>query len=71
VIELPECVSVRTVAERNREVVRAHIAAIGENPVSTTASRLVLFYDAAITAAKVGRDADLVREASIMAQELV
>jgi hypothetical protein len=39
--------------------------------MSTTVSRLVLLYDAAITAAKVGRDATLVREASTMAQELV
>jgi len=72
VIELPECVSVRTVAERYREVVRAHIADIaGEDAASTPVSRLVLLYDAAITAAKVGRDAALVREASTMAQELV
>ncbi|TFC18935.1 TetR/AcrR family transcriptional regulator [Cryobacterium algoritolerans] len=72
VIELPECVSVRTVAERYRAVVRAHIADItGEDAASTTVSRLVLLYDAAITAAKVGRDAALVREASTMAQELV
>ena len=72
VIELPECVSVRAVAERYREVVRAHIADLaGEDVASTSVSRLVLLYDAAITAAKVGRDAALVREAGSMAQELV
>jgi AcrR family transcriptional regulator len=72
VIELPECVSVRRVAERYREVVRAHLAFIaGEDPTSTLVSRLFLLYDAAITAAKVGRDAGLVRQASTMAQELV
>jgi len=35
------------------------------------APRLVLIYDAAITAAKVGRGAGLVREASVKAQELL
>lgn len=72
VIELPECASVRAVAERYREVVRAHIADLaGTDAASTSVSRLVLLYDAAITAAKVGRDAALVREAGTMAQELV
>jgi AcrR family transcriptional regulator len=72
VIELPECASVRTVAERYREVVRAHIADLaGTDAASIAVSRLVLLYDAAITAAKVGRDAVLVREAGGMAQELV
>ena len=72
VIELPECVPVRTVAERYRDVVRAHLAQIGrQDAASTSASRLLLLYDAAITAAKVARDAALVREASTMAQELV
>lgn len=62
----------RTVAERYRAVVRAHIAGIaGEDVPSTPVSHLVLLYDAAITAAKVGRDAALVREACRMAQELV
>ncbi|TFD09187.1 TetR/AcrR family transcriptional regulator [Cryobacterium sp. TMT1-66-1] len=72
VIELPECAAVRTVAKRYRAVVRAHLAIlIGADTTSTAVSRLVLLYDAAITAAKVGRDAALVREASTMAQELV
>ncbi|WP_104177418.1 TetR/AcrR family transcriptional regulator [Cryobacterium sp. Y50] len=72
VIELPECVNVRRVAERYREVVRGHLAAFaGKDPTSTLASRLFLLYDAAITAAKVGRDAGLVRQASTMAQEFV
>ncbi|MET3768647.1 hypothetical protein ABIB15_001329 [Marisediminicola sp. UYEF4] len=56
VIELPECVPVRT---------------LGEDPASVSVSRLVLVYDAAITAAKVGGDAALEREASRMARELV
>ncbi|MFO7691164.1 MAG: TetR/AcrR family transcriptional regulator [Cryobacterium sp.] len=72
VIELPECASVREVADRYRDVVRAHLAVIsGQNLASVTVSRLVLLYDAAITAAKVGRDADLVRTARTMAAELV
>lgn len=72
VIELPECVSVRQVAERYREVVRRHLAMLaGADADSVTVSRLVLLYDAAITAAKVGRDAALVRVASAMAQEMV
>ena len=72
VIELPECVSVRTVAEHYRGAVRSHLADIGgQDAASTAASRLVLLYDGAITAAKVARDAALVREASNLAQELV
>jgi len=72
VIELPDCVPVRAVADRYRDVVRVHLAHIGrQDAASTTTTRLVLLYDAAITAAKVGRDAALVREASTMAQELV
>ncbi|MEO6200419.1 MAG: helix-turn-helix domain-containing protein [Cryobacterium sp.] len=72
VIELPACASVRAVADRYREAVRAHIADLaGQDASSTVVSRLTLLYDAAITAAKVARDASLVREASTMAQELV
>lgn len=72
VIELPECVSVRSVVERYRGVVRAHFADLACADVdSTVVSRLALLYDAAITAAKVARDASLVREASAMAQDLV
>ncbi len=71
VIELPECASVRAVAERYRAVVRAHIADLAGTDAATSVSRLVLLYDAAITAAKVGRDAALVREAGRMAQEIV
>ena len=72
VIELPECAAVRTVAEQYRAVVRTHLAnLISTDTTSTAVFRLVLLYDAAITAAKVGRDAALVREASTMAQELV
>ncbi len=72
VIELPECASVRRVAERYREVVRAHFAHLaGADAAATSVSRLVLLYDGAITAAKVGRDAALVRVAGTMAQELV
>jgi AcrR family transcriptional regulator len=72
VIELPECAAVRTVAQDYRAVVRTHLAnLLGADTLSTAVSRLVLLYDAAITAAKVGRDAALVREASTMAQELV
>ncbi|MDJ0379212.1 hypothetical protein [Cryobacterium sp. PH31-L1] len=58
--------------ERYRDVVRAHLAFIvGEDPTSTLVSRLFLLDDAAITAAKVGRDTGLVRQASTMAHELV
>ena len=72
VIELPECAAVRTVAKQYRAVVRTHLANLtGADITSISASRLVLLYDAAITAAKVGRDAALVRQASTMAQELV
>jgi AcrR family transcriptional regulator len=72
VIELPECVAVRTVAKQYRVVVRTHLSNLtGADITSISVSRLVLLYDAAITAAKVGRDAALVREASTMAQELV
>lgn len=72
VIELPECLSVREVADQYREVVRAHLSVIsGHGPASVTVSRLVLLYDAAITAAKVARDAHLVRTASTMAAELL
>ena len=72
VIELPECASVRAVAERYRAVVRAHIAGLaGADAAATSVSRIVLLYDAAITAAKVGRDAALVRIAGAMAKELV
>ncbi|MDJ0377077.1 TetR/AcrR family transcriptional regulator [Cryobacterium sp. PH31-L1] len=72
VIELPECAAVRTVAERYRAAVRAHIADILETDATTkVVSRLFLLYDAATMAAKVDRDAGLVREASIMARELV
>lgn len=72
VIELPESVSVRDIAVQYRDVVRAHLALIsGQARASVTVSRLVLLYDAAITAAKVGRDADLVRAASTMAAELL
>ncbi|TQO20840.1 TetR family transcriptional regulator [Rhodoglobus vestalii] len=72
VIELPECVSVRQVADRYRDVVRTHISGlVQEAPGATIVSRLVLLYDGAITAAKVARDAVLVREAGAMAQELV
>ncbi|TDW30315.1 TetR/AcrR family transcriptional regulator [Cryobacterium psychrophilum] len=72
VIELPECAAVRLVAERYRATVRTHLADItATDAASTAVSRLVLLYDAAITAAKVGRDAGLIREASTMAQELV
>ncbi|WP_035771175.1 TetR/AcrR family transcriptional regulator [Arthrobacter sp. Br18] len=72
VIELPECVSVRQVADRYRAAVRTHISGlVQEDPGTTIVSRLVLLYDAAITAAKVARDAALVREAGAMAQELL
>ncbi|GAB3143167.1 TetR/AcrR family transcriptional regulator [Marisediminicola antarctica] len=72
VIELPDCPPVRAVADRYRDVVRAHLAHIGRQDAdSTAAARLLLLYDAAITAAKVARDAGLVREASTMAQEIV
>ncbi len=72
VIELPDCFPVRAVADRYRDAVRAHLAHIGRQAAdSTAAARLLLLYDAAITAAKVARDAALVREASTMAQELV
>ncbi|WP_104178021.1 TetR/AcrR family transcriptional regulator [Cryobacterium sp. Y50] len=72
VIELPECAAVGAVAQRYRAVVRTHLAnLIGAGTAATVTSRLALLYDAAITAAKVGRDAALVREASTMAQELV
>ncbi|MDJ0349935.1 TetR/AcrR family transcriptional regulator [Cryobacterium sp. PH29-G1] len=71
VIELPECVAVRQVADRYRDAVRSHLAGlVQENPDAGVVSRLVLLYDGAITAAKVARDADLVREASAMAQDL-
>ncbi|MBC7591924.1 MAG: TetR/AcrR family transcriptional regulator [Salinibacterium sp.] len=71
VIELPECVSVRQVANRYRDAVRTHISGlVRQDPRATVVSRLVLLYDAAITAAKVARDATLVREAGTMAQEL-
>ena len=71
VIELPECTPVRTVAKQYRAIVRTHLATLSEaDATSISVSRLVLLYDAAITAAKVGRDAALVREASTMAQEL-
>jgi AcrR family transcriptional regulator len=72
VIELPECASVCDVAERYRAVVRAHIAGLaGADAAAPSVSRIALLYDAAITAAKVGRDAALVRTAGAMAQELV
>ncbi|MBG6214814.1 AcrR family transcriptional regulator [Cryobacterium sp. CAN_C3] len=72
VIELPECVSVRQVADRYRDAVRTHISGlVQEVPSATIVSRLVLLYDGAIAAAKVARDAALVREAGAMAQELV
>jgi AcrR family transcriptional regulator len=72
VIELPECAAVLEVADRYRAVVRMHLAGIvGADPAHAAVSRLVLLYDAAITAAKVGRDADMVREARTMAQEIV
>lgn len=72
VIELPECVSVRQVADRYRDAVRSHISGlVRQDQGSTIVSRLVLLYDGAITAAKVAHDAALVREASAMAQELV
>jgi len=72
VIELPDCAAVREVAERYRTMLREHLADIaGADAASTTASRLVLLYDAAITAAKVGRDTALILEACTMAQELV
>jgi len=72
VIELPECVAVRQVADRYRDAVRAHISVLVEEaPSSTSVSRLVLVYDGAITAAKVARDAGLVRQAGMLAQELV
>ena len=62
----------RTVAQHYRAVVRTHLAnLLGAGTTATVTSRLVLLYDAAITAAKVGRDAALVREASIVAQEVV
>ena len=72
VIELPECTAVRTVAQDYRAVVRTHLANLTDaDTASISTSRLVLLYGAAITAAKVARDAALVREASTMAQELV
>jgi AcrR family transcriptional regulator len=72
VIELPDCAAVRVVAERYRTILRAHLADMaGTDAASTTASRLILLYDAAITAAKVGRDTDLILEACTMAQELI
>ena len=72
VIELPGCAAIRTVAKHYRVVVRTHLAnLIGADTTSTATSRLVLLYDGAITAAKVGHDAALVREASFMAQEHV
>jgi AcrR family transcriptional regulator len=72
VIELPECASVREVADLYRAVVRTHLSVIsGRDQSSVTVSRLVLLYDAAISAAKVGRDPDLVRAARTMAEELV
>ncbi|MFC5932156.1 TetR/AcrR family transcriptional regulator [Cryobacterium melibiosiphilum] len=72
VIELPHCTAVRTVTTNYRAVVRTHLANLTDkDAASISTSRLVLLYDAAITAAKVGRDAALVREASTMAQELV
>lgn len=72
VIELPECVAVRQMADRYRDEVRAHISVlVGEAPGSTVVSRLVLVYDGAITAAKVARDAGLVRQAGTLAQDLV
>jgi AcrR family transcriptional regulator len=72
VIELPECVAVGLVAVRYRDAVRAHIAGLtGQDVSSALVSRLVLVYDGAITAAKVVGDAALVREASALAQILV
>lgn len=72
VIELPECMAVRRVAERYRSAVRAHFSElVQEECDARLLSRLVLLYDGAITAAKVTRNAILVREASTLAQELV
>ncbi|MDH6238482.1 helix-turn-helix domain-containing protein [Cryobacterium sp. CG_9.6] len=72
VIELPECLSVRHVANRYRDAVRMHLSElVEEDPGTSVVSRLVLLYDGAITAAKVAHDAALVREASTLAQELV
>lgn len=72
VIKLPECAAVRRVAERYLAAVLAHITDIlGTDETTTAVSRLFLLYDAATTAAKVDRDAALVREASTMAQELL
>jgi len=72
VIELPECVAVRRVADRYRDAVRTHLSElVQEDPGTSVVSRLVLLYDGAITAAKVAQDAALVREAGTMAQELV
>ncbi|MDJ0338762.1 TetR/AcrR family transcriptional regulator [Cryobacterium sp. PH31-O1] len=72
VIELPDCAAVRVVADRYRTMLRAHLAEIsGADAASSLASRLVLLYDAAITAAKMGRDDGMISEASALAQELV
>ncbi len=72
VIELPECLPVRQVANNYRDAVRVHLAHLAQSDAeSATASRLVLIYDGAITAAKVARDPSMVREAGALACELV
>ena len=72
VIELPGCAAVRVVSDRYRTMLRAHLAHLaGADAASPLASRLVLLYDAAITAAKVDRDGGMIREACMLAQELV